>query len=81
MKNYLNYYKPSGILSLRKNQSVSLSLNYKKRINSLFINAYASYIPTETNKSIATRFVGLQSVKTDVNIPNKTNMWKWVMYI
>ena len=81
MKNYLNYYKPSGILSLRKNQSVSLSLNYKNPINSLFINAYASYIPTETNKSIATRFVGLQSVKTDANMPNKTNMWMGNVYL
>lgn len=81
MKNYLNYYKPSGILSLRKNQSVSLMLNYKNPINALFINAYASYIPTETNKSIATHFVGLQSVKTDLNMPNKTNMWVGNLYV
>ena len=33
MKNYLNYHKPSGTLNLRKNQSVSLILNYKNPIN------------------------------------------------
>ena len=81
MKNYLNYHKPSGTLNLRKNQSVSLILNYKNPINSLFINAYATYIPTEMNKSFATRFVGLQSVKTDINLRNKTNMWMGHVYI
>jgi len=81
MKNYLNCYKPSGTLSLRKNQSFSLSLNYKNPINSLFINAYTSYIPTETNKSIATRFIGVQSVKTDISLKNKTNMWLEQIYI
>ena len=81
MKNYLNYHKTSGTLNLRKNQSVSLILNYKNPINSLFINAYATYIPTEMNKSFATRFVGLQSVKTDINLRNKTNMWMGHVYI
>ena len=81
MRNYLNYYKPSGILNLRKNQSISLMVNYKNPIYSLFINAYSSYIPTETNKSIATRFVGLQSVKTDLNQKNTKNMWMSQIYI
>ena len=47
----------------------------------MFINAYATYIPTEMNKSFATRFVGLQSVKTDINLRNKTNMWMGHVYI
>jgi hypothetical protein len=81
MKNYLSYYKPSGILSLRKNQSFSLSVNYKDPINSLFINTYAAYIPSEINKSVATRFVGFQSVKTDENIRNKSNIWIGSAYI
>ncbi|VBB46330.1 conserved hypothetical protein [uncultured Paludibacter sp.] len=81
MKNYLSYYKPSGILSLRKNQSYSLSINYKNPLSSLFINSYISYVPSETNKSIATRFVELQSVKSDINLRNKTNMWMGNIYL
>ncbi|MFV0472598.1 MAG: hypothetical protein ACK5L7_11315 [Paludibacteraceae bacterium] len=81
MKNYLNYYKSLGTISLKKNQSFSLSVNYKEPLKSLFVNAFVSYIPSETDRMVATRFVDLQSVKTDLNQKNRTDMWLGNVYV
>lgn len=81
MKNYRSFYKPSGVLGLRKSHSVSLSMNYRNPLSTLFINSFLLYAPSETNKTIATRFVGIQSVASDVLMNNKSDMFMAQLYI
>ena len=81
MKNYRNYYKSSGNISLSKSHSVSLSLNYRNPLSSFFCNTYISYFPRERNKMIAQRFVGIQSISSDVMMINKSNMLMGEFYV
>ncbi|HBX47105.1 carboxypeptidase-like regulatory domain-containing protein [Limibacterium fermenti] len=81
MKNYRNYFISSGVISLRKSHTLSLSLNYKNPLNNLFINAAAAYIPSESNKTAARRFVGEVYINSEILKDNRTNIWMGRFYL
>lgn len=81
MKGFRSYYKPLGIISLRKSNAASLSFFYKNPLSSFFANGSLAYIPSSSNRTFASRIAGYQIIGSEQALANYANMWSARLYV
>lgn len=81
MTDYRTINIKSGILQKRKSQSVNIRANFRNPLTTMFFNTSFSYIFYKRNLLNEQYFKGEQSIVSNIEQKNKSEMWIWRGYI
>lgn len=81
MTDYRTVNIKPGILQKRKSQSASVRTNFRNPLTTMFFNTSITYISSKGNLLNEQSFIGEQSIISNFEQNNRSEMWVWRGYI